>query len=152
MILPLPLTHARAESKRDLNSPGDAGRRVGSRVRKAAAQQHWAPWGESRLLTGQMARKQGQPGATAFTDTLLTTLRLCWKGGSKRESLDQGSANTDVLFNINPANINGLMQGKPGFLKCFQVFPFVTGGRRLCRDAIIIQNKALKAKETQNYH
>lgn len=43
------------------------------------------------------------------------------------------------------------MQGK-NTSKYFQVKPFITEGSKLCRDAIIIQNKALKAKETQNHH
>lgn len=44
------------------------------------------------------------------------------------------------------------MQGKPGFLKHLQVKPLNNWGARLCKDAIIIQNKALKARETLNYH
>lgn len=89
----------------------------------------------------------GTTGGTHLSPTFPTTA-LC--GDSKQESLDQGPTNIDVK--LNPSNINSLMQGKSGFLKYFQVKPFITAGRRLCRDAIIIQNKALKAKETQNYH
>lgn len=162
-ILPLSLTQTRAESApaSDPNTaPGRRGRRVLSRRGKESrnpaerAPQGAAAGPDSQLPTApapdrQNAEKAGTTGGYMLCLRLFYCIASLAKGGSKQESLDQGSTNIDVLFNLNPANIKSLMQG---FLKYFQVKPFTTGGTRLCGDAIIIQNKALKAKETQNYH
>lgn len=165
-ILPLSPTHITAESKRasDPNTaPGTWGQRVLSRRGKkshnlaAASPSEEQPQDRTASsLPLHGTAKQGESWDNGgYTFKLLLFLLRCLfgeRGASTQESLDQGSANPDVLFNFNAANINSLMQGKPRFLKYFQVKPFITGGRRLCGDAIIIQNKALKAKETQNYH
>lgn len=75
------------------------------------------------------------------------------KRAKSRRKSGKGSTHIDVFkfINLYPASVNSVMQGK-NTSKYFQVKPFITEGSKLCRDAIIIQNKALKAKETQNHH